>query len=396
MTDLIQLKESSYKGVAYLAKTMPTSGGRRVNVIRFPGSDKQKIEDQGLIPRQFSITGVIPHDNYLGVRDSLIRVFEDGKKGPMVHPTFGEILNVRNGKYQLTETTTKLGRAEFTVEFFIDDAKGVPVSSANTASKVQAASDKLNASLSGDLSGGFNVTNSFTGNFSSATNDSLKISEQLVESSKKSVAVDGGLSAFSAEITAYNNNVTSLIQTPLAMASSVASLFNSFNNLYESAGSTFFAIASMFGFGSDDQEFEQNTAGRIERQKNQDLIRANIKAQSLSYAYLSAVQIDFDNENSLSDINDQLEAQYSDVRSNEQLSNESFLNLDDLRIQANSALSQILLNTRKVITINTRQIPLPVLVYQYYGSLELVETIAEMNDINQRSFVSGDIRILTQ
>ncbi len=396
MTDLIQLKESSYKGVSYLAKAMPTAGGRRINVIRFPRSDKQKIEDQGLMPRQFSITGVIPHDNYFEVRDSLLRVFEDGEKGPMVHPTFGEILNVRNGKYQLTEVISKLGRAEFTVEFFIDGAAGIPISSANTASNVQSASDDLNASLSSDLAEGFNVTSSFTGNFSSATSDSLNISSQFTDSATNAVTIDGGLNIFFAKITAYNNSITSLIQAPQILADSVRSLFNSFDNIHESANSTFLAIASMFDFGSDDQAFKQDTAGRIERQINQDLIRANIKTQALSYAYLSSVQIDFDSESSLSDINDQLEAQYSDVRSNELLSNESLLNLDALRLQSNAAMSQILLNTRKVITINTRQIPLPVLVYQYYGSLELVETIAEMNGINQRSFVSGDVRILTQ
>ena len=107
------------------------------------------------------------------------------------------------------------------------------------------------------------------------------------------------------------------------------------------------------------------------------------------------MQIAFDNEDSLAAISAQLEDQYTDVRDNELLSNETLITLDDLRIQANAALAEILLNTRKVITINTRQIPLPVLVFEYYGSTDLVDVISELNGVQQSAFVSGDIRILT-
>lgn len=395
MTDLIQLKESSYKGVPYLAKVMPTNGGRRLNVIRYPGADTQSIEDQGLIPRQFSITGIIPHENYYNVRDNLLRVFEDGIKGSLIHPTFGKIENVRNGKYSINETISKLGRAEFTVEFFVDGATGIPVSSGNTASQVQAASEVLNTALVADIVAGYTVTSSFTGNFTAATNDALNVSSAISDASTIIQSTSDDLNEFNGKIVAYANNVTTLIQTPSALGGGIGGLFTSLNNLYDSATETVAIISTLFDFGANDNSFAQNTAGRIERQKNQDLIRANIKTQSLSYAYVSAVQIAFDNEDSLAAISAQLEDQYTDVRDNELLSNETLITLDDLRIQANAALAEILLNTRKVITINTRQIPLPVLVFEYYGSTDLVDVISELNGVQQSAFVSGDIRILT-
>ncbi len=396
MADLIQLKEGSYKGVEMIVKTMPTNGGRRVNVIRYPGSDNQSIEDQGLIPRQFSMICIIPHENYEEKKEALLRVFEDGEKGSLVHPTFGLVENVRNGKYSLTEVTTKLGRAEYTVEFFINDATGIPVSSGSFASQVQSASNTLNASLAQDITDGYKVTNSFTGNFATASSDALNVSSALTSATSKINPLTENLNNFNALISGYENNVNNLIQIPESYGAGIGDLFLSFDNLYEAATETLIAIAGVFGFGANDESFKQDTAGRIERQKNQDIVRANIKTQSLSYAYVAAVQIDFESEEALALVNAQLEDQYSDVRNNELLSNESLLNLDDLRVQANSALSQILLNTRKIITINTRLIPLSVLVYEYYGSTELVSVISELNAIQQNAFVEGDIRILTE
>lgn len=396
MTDLIQLKEGSYKGVEMIVKTMPTNGGRRVNVIRYPGSNKQSVEDQGLIPRQFSVTGIIPHEDYEEKKEALLRVFEDGEKGSLVHPTFGLVENVKNGKFSLNEIISELGKAQYTVEFFIDDATGIPVSSGSFASQVQSASSTLNTSLAQDITDGYKVTNSFTGNFSSASSDALNVSSSLTSATSKINPLTENLNNFNALITGYENNVNNLIQAPESYGSGIGDLFLSFDNLYEAATDTLIAIAGVFGFGANDESFKQDTAGRIERQKNQDLVRANVKAQSLSYAYVAAVQIDFDNEEALAQVNAQLEDQYTDVRNNELLSNESLLNLDDLRIQANSALSQILLNTRKIITINTRMIPLSVLVFDFYGSTELVGVISKLNAIQQNAFVEGDVRILTE
>ncbi len=397
MTDLIQLKEGSYKGVEMIVKSMPTNGGRRISIIRYPRSDKQSIEDQGLIPRQFSINGIVPHENYEEKKAALLRVFEDGEKGSLVHPTFGLVENVKNGKYSLDEITSALGKAQYTVEFFIDDAVGVPISSGSFASQVQTASDALNVSLSQDLIEGYEVTSSFVGNFADAARDAVSVGTEFVEAIDSSFQiVEGAVNEFVSEVNAFNSSINAIIQAPEDFANRISSMFNSLNNLYDSTIGTFQSISTMFDFGDDNEIFKQNTAGRIERQKNQDLVRANIKAQSLSYVYLAAVQIDFESEEDLALVNDQLETQYSLVRDNELLSNESLLKMDELRIQANSALSQILLNTRKIITINTRLIPLSVLVFDFYGSTELVGVISNLNAVKQNAFVEGDVRILTE
>ena len=176
MAEIIETKEASYKGIEFLWRSAPTAGGRRVIPYLYPRSDKQAIEDQGLVPRKFSVTGIIAHENYFVVRDNLLRVLDDGEAGTLVHPTFGEINGVKSGAWTLNEKTSELGRAEITMEFFIEDSSGIPRVAANRTSQVQAASDVLNASLAADVAEGYEVTSSFTGNFESATENALNIS----------------------------------------------------------------------------------------------------------------------------------------------------------------------------------------------------------------------------
>jgi prophage DNA circulation protein len=395
MPDIIQLKESSYKGVSFPVKEMPTEGGRRLIKIRYPRSDKQSIEDQGLIPREFSITAIIPHDDYYNVKDALLRVLEDGEKGTLVHPTFGNIESVRNGTYSLDEKITELGKAEILIKFFIDDAVGVPVESARIASRVQTASDEFNASLAADLSGAFDITSTNTGNFADAEEAALNVPSAFSDVVKKIQASADKIDEFNGLIVSYQNTVGKIIQDPVDMAAKNNELFNSLNNLYENSDDAYQIMSGLFGFGDDDPSFEQNTAARIERQRNRELIRVNIKAQSLSYSYVVAVDIDYTNEVDLNSSLSDLEGQYLSIRTNEMLSNESLLAMDNVRVQGNAALAEKLLNTRKVITINTRKIPLSVLVYQYYGSTELVPTISDLNKIKQNAFVEGDVEILS-
>jgi len=154
-------------------------------------------------------------------------------------------------------------------------------------------------------------------------------------------------------------------------------------------------LKGLFPFGTNDPIVETNTVGRVERKRNRDLLRANMRTQALSFAYINASEVDYQNTDDLDLAHDELEAQYIDVRDNQLLSNESLEELDRLRVQAQKTLDVVRVNTRLIITVETPLIPLSVLTYRYYGSTDLVEIIADLNNINQNAFVEGDVRILT-
>jgi len=437
MTDIIQLKVAKYKGVEFLFETATTTGGNRLIKFNFPGSDRQSIERQGKLPRSYPMTIWIQHDNYFQVKDELLRVLEDGEKGVLTHPTDGDIDNVINGEYQLVETISDLGRGQLTVTFEIDDSVGIPIQSGDLVSQVQSASDLLNTQLAADITNDYEASLNFLGNFNDALDNLNEISAAINSASTLANPISNLAADFTKAITTFNNSIGNLVQSPTELSSSINALFESLNNLYETPGETFRVLKGLFAFGEDDPVIAvvaptnanntnpiavPKTAGLTERKRNRDLIRANIRTQSLSYAYLNTVQVDFSNTDDLDLVQDELETQYANIRDNQTisgrslsgqlisgeprsitdqlvndqlLSNESLELLDRIRVQAQKTFDNVRVSTQSIITVETPLRPLSAIVFSYYGSTDLVETIADLNNINQNAFVEGEIRILT-
>ena len=392
---IIELKTAKYKGVEFLFTDMSTTGGNRLIKYNFPGSDKQSIERQGKAPRSFTITAVIPHDDYFQQRDNLLRVLEDGASGVLTHPTFGDVENVKSGQYTLTEKLSNLGRAEVVIPFEVDDSPGIPQQSGNLASQASALNETLISQLETDLADSYEVSLSFSGNFSDAMSnlDSLADAmDTIVDGSDLNI---DNVASFRQTVNNFRSNIGNLIQSPLTLSSEISGLFRDVNTLFSLPGSLYDAFSGLFNFGDDDPVTKNNTVGRQQRNNNRQALRSNIKTQALGYAYLSASESTYSNTDELDLVQESLEAQYLDIRNNQNLTNEAAEDLDRLRVQSQKILDQARVNTRSIITISTKRMPLSVLVYSYYGSTDLVETIAEINNINQNAFVEGDVRILT-
>lgn len=392
---MIELKTARYKGVEFLFTDMPTTGGNRLIKYNFPGSDKQAIERQGKAPRTFTLTAIIPDEDYYAQRDNLLRVLEDGAPGVLTHPTFGDVENVINGEYTLTERLTALGRAEIVIPFEVDDTPGVPLQSDDLAAQTQTLSDATNAQLVSDVSEGFTVSLNFSGNFTDALESVANVAEAFRQASEFSTPISDNIASFRASIVSIASSAGDLIQSPSELAAQIDGLFADLNNLYDSITTTRNVFLSMFGFGDDDEEIIPTTVGLEQRSTNRGLIRTIMQTEALSYAYLNAVQVEYLTTDDLDAVQVVLEDQYLKIREAQDISNASLEQLDRLRVQTLKALDAVRVNTRSVITIETALKPLAVLVYEYYGSTDLVETIAELNNVKQHAFVSGELRILT-
>lgn len=415
---MIEFKTAKYKGVEFLFKEMPTTGGNRLIKYTFPGSDKQAIERQGKLPKTFTITAIIPHDNYYQERDNLLRVLDDGIEGTLTHPTFGDIENVINGKYTFSEKISEAGRAEITIPFEVNDALGVPQESGALAAQVQVESDLLNDQLASDLADGYEVSSRFSGNFADALDNLQAVSDAFNSVAEYAEPFVSDIASFRQSINAFSGSIGALINAPADIASEIGGLFEDVNNLFDTPGRLLGGLKLLFDFGSDDPVVKEDTVGRVERKKNRDIIRSTMRVQALSYAYLAASSVESGTDSTsigvgatetatngvsntytttedLERTRDDLETQYRDARENQLLTNEALEQLDRVRVQAYKRLDVVRVGTRSIITIETPRRPLSVLVYEYYGSTELVDTISELNNIKQNAFVEGNLRILT-
>lgn len=395
MGDIIQLKTGNYKGVDILFVESSTAGGNRIIKFQYPGSNNQSVEYQGRAKRSFNMTIWIPHENYYSVRDEVLRVLDDGVKGTFTHPTFGAIENVVNGLWTLTEKNSELGRAAISTVFEIDDGDGVPIEAGALATQVAAESEILNNIVDGDLADNYHVTLSFIGNFEDAVNNLGNLTKGLTNAvTSVSPAIDVA-AEFSQTIKNFSDNIVNLVQAPSDLAGRVSDIFTSLNSYLDNQADTAAVFTRLFNFGDTDPVINPTTAGRLERIANRDYLRAAIRVKALSYAFVNFALVDYTTTESLEAAQAELDAQYSDCWNNQALSNAALEQLDRLRVQAQKTFNEKLTNTKSVVTINvTPMQPLSVVVYSYYGSTELVDTIAELNDIVLNAFVEGELKVL--
>ena len=392
---MIDLKTATYKGVEFLFEDMPTTGGNRLIKFNYPGSDNQAIERQGKAPRTFTINAIIQHDNYYKRRDDLLRVLEDGEKGILIHPTFGEIANVYSGIYTLNETTTELGRATISIPFEISDAVGIPIKSADLVSQVQVESDLLNDSITADVVADFEVTNSLTGNFQDAVNKLKDLNKVFDNAMHIADPLISEVNDANALLKSFDNQINKLIGQPSNLVSSVLGIFNSITNLYSTPAGTIKSLSSIFKFGDNDTVIQQTTVSKVQRVKNREVLNTAVNVAAINNAYLSAAQVEYKTTEDIDLVQVQLENQYTYIRDNLSVSNTTLEQLDRVRVQTLKTLDNARVNTRQIITVTVTNQPLSVIAYSYYGNTDLVDTLAELNNIKRNAFVEGDIKILT-
>lgn len=372
----MKLKTCKYKGVEFQFTDMPTTFGNRILKYNYPASDKQAIEVQGKTPRSFVINAIIPHTDYYQHKAELMSVLEDGKSGVLHHPTFGIVHNVINGECSITEKLSEVGRAEVSIPFEIDDATGSPIKLFDTFADVERSVENTDISLQDAIIEKFGLSGIATN-----ITDAFDLANDIVNDVKSvtNLAIDAKLA----------------IESPALFADVLGGVFKDAYELYESADLAFDAMERLFDFGDDAPIIMPTTFSRIERKNNQDILIGSAKTWALMYAYLSAARIEYSTETHLENVLESLENQYTNIRDNFDIGNETMENLDIARVSTSKYIDQKTVTVPKIFTINTPIVPLSVLLYKYYGNTDLFDTIVELNDIGHNAFVEGEVKLVS-
>lgn len=410
---IIETKPAAYKGVGFLMITSRIAGGRKDVLFEFPNSNRQTVEDLGLRPRAYSMTAIIPHDDYFVTRDNLLRALEDGMRGPLEHPFYGRVENIVVRDFTVNERITDLGRAELQITFALSDNIGIPQKAENAISEANAANNALGDSIASDATDGFEVDVNEVGNFQDAKDLLNGVVDAYETVQSAAVAVTTQINQYAAQVNAFSTGINQLIATPQNLINSIRNIFSTMNGLYGSVDATFdaFTNGSLFDFGGNDSQIIQSTSTRVQRAQNRNMINQTIQTISLGYAYLNAAQIDFQTTDDIDAVNKILEDQYNKITSAtgvavdgiatpietiSGISDGSLTAITDLRTIANQLLDEKRIEARKVITVFTRKMPMSVIAYQYYEDTTLTDTLLELNAIKGASFVEGNIKILTE
>lgn len=391
--NIINLRNAIYKGVNFLYQDMSTKGGNRLVFHKFPGSDIQSVESQGLLPREFTITIIIPHEDYYQKREEMLFVLEQKASGVMVHPTFGVLSNVIAGEYELSESITELGRATIKVTFFLDEQSGVPVLSRSSAAQVAQARNDAIISSEENLEENYSVTQL---NLQDSVNQ-IRDLAALFESSQN-IGDPNPQRASELRVLARDTstNAADFAANPELLAQRVTALMDAVINLSDDPRRNDEALQQIFEFGDDDPEINPTTQILIDRKRNRDTLRGMVKAEALSYSYVATSEITYDTTMELDFRRQDLEAQYSQVRDEDIVDNASLEQLDRARVTNGDVLDIKRVSSKSVVTVNTPRMPLSVLVFDYYGNTDNLDAISTLNGVTDSSQVEGEVKILAE
>lgn len=402
------LQLASYRGAAWFVSSAGMTGGRKDVAKEFVNSDLRVVEDLGLRQRTFSLGGVVAArrkndgteiTSYQEARDQLLAALERGGTGVLIHPFLGRIENVVCRSYSFLEDTKALGKAQIDINFEISNATGVPVPAEDVLGSVVSGNDLVKAAVEEDIADNYEVTDAFTGNFNDALDKANEIVSEIEDAvAPVAVAIDK-LDDYSAQLSEFTANVTSLVRTPVDFADSVIGLFNTMNGLYVGTTATFRAtfdaLVRLFPFGDGDVSFAVNTSPRTQRQANRDIVNNAMQALALSHAYLNASQFTFDTADDVDTISADLEAQFQKLITSGTLETSVAEELTKLRISVSNFFIETKITKPQIVSVRTPFTSTRLLAYRYYGSSALGETIARLNGLDDLVGVKGSVDILT-
>lgn len=417
MADETRILNGSFKGVEIAIISSGVDGGRKISLKQFPNRDTQSVEDLGLKPRKYTLEIFISDKangeiGYFDYRDNLLAVLESKGPGELIHPLYGRITNAVSVGYSLNENFHSFGDTVVTANFEVNNSTGIPESSGSVITQISSANDDVQDSINEDVKNKFNVVAKFTENFQAGVDKVNGIIDKAEEATAFIGEAADTLNTFAAEIGELSAKVNSLVSDPLALADSITSLFGSVNGLYASASATFDTFTGFFDFGSDDEEIKQDTAGRIEKLSNNELLNGSVAAATLSYAYLAVTRIDFETVREIDEITATLDAQYDLVLSGFSstantpihskseitvggISQETKDAVTDMRVKVLAALDEIRVNTSQIVTVHTNPTTARVLGFSYYGDDTQGQALVDLNGFTDVSFIEGNVEILT-
>jgi len=395
MALLDQLQAGSFRGITFLVESTTTNAGRKTVSHEYPNSNIRYVEDLGESQEIYQITGIISGNNYIQDRDALILALKTAGRGELVHPFFGSI-QVTAKPYSLSENLTSLGIARFSMTFEKSDESIYPSVSSNNISLINEKTSSLADLIGQDLANIFNVRKNYPLNFLSAKQILTGITDSMGINADNILKVADEISSFSGFLLGFTENINNNINSPSTLASEFELLFQSFSTIGQNARDQFELLESLFNYGDDESSIQQTTVQNIERETNRQIINSSINLSALAYAYNTVPQLSFTTDEDVQDIQDRLDAQFDYTMLNNNATDDTIQSLKDLRVEVKKHLEQQSVNAFKISTIITPEIPMSILCYQYYGSTNNTQTLLDLNNTIDSSFVSGNIKILTQ
>ena len=385
----------SFKGVPFYFKRHDVEGGRKTVIQEFPDSDRRYIQDLGKLNKSFSITGFTTGQDlfYLIERDALIFVLESSGPGILTHPYFGAI-SVTALNYSLYEENTNQGIATFQINFSVSQTNLTPSVTSNVLGIITEYGLATIDLIASNVNSGYKVSQAYPNNYFDAATKIIDLGVLFGTNVSLLNSNPDNIDNFNSTLISYNENAITYTSNPQELSFAITNLFAQANTLPLDAKSSVNFFQLFFNFGEDDPFLPTITAQQQERQKNRDLLNVIVQLSALCYAYMNASLIGYTTTNDIALIESILEVEYERVTTFGNIDPTVFNTLQNLRATMFDFFKNAEIAAFKIAEVETKEMPIQVFTYQYYGTLDQNQNLIDLNGINDTSFIPTTMEVL--
>lgn len=387
-----QYQPASFAGISFLVPSEDVTRGTKVVVHEFLNSDRRFAEPLGLLPPVYNLRCIVHGEDYLRRRTNLEIALEGGEPGELVHPIYGQVM-VQPGEYTVSTSQTEAGKVTFTVPFYATSVEVTPeplaadetTATLNAAEARDALNDALEASIVEPDSPGL----------LSRLADAVEGAVDEVNSAIDSVVgpIDSAVAEVNGIVNTVRGGVFRIVQTAAGLRSSLTNLYNTFVQLSTDAQTLTDAWQNLITFGTDEdgnasEPGSTNTATRADAENNDSVIEEHTRIMGLIGVLEGTAHTDFSTTEELQSLAESVNDSYARMFEN----NTEYENINSLannpevrstvytlRTSVNQTLNNKVANLWSVQEEKTGAFPLSIIAYRYYGSLDNIDAIVDLN-----------------
>lgn len=404
MTWRDQLQGASFRGAPFHVKAADTEEGRRGVLFEYPQRDDPFVEDMGLKAGEFTLNAFVLGDDYAKARDALRDALKKPGPGELVHPTLGRLNVALTAPFRFTEDLVDEGRvARFTLRFTQTGDNLQPSTRADTAYLVDSAAVTATDTAVADFGDVFGVD----GLPEWVSADAVAVLGEAMaalDAARAGFAPDlSVLGDFASELTGVTSSLSSLVRTPLTLASRIAGLVAGLSGALSRPADSVGALGRLYGYSSSRPPVPTTTPARRAQAANRTAVEALVRRTAAIESARAAARLDFGSASTADPARRMSYQQAADLR--ERIADALDDEAADAPVPVFSALMDLRTATVRDITDRGADLPrlatismpatLPALVvaYRALGDARREADLIARNPIRHPGFVTGGMSL---
>jgi len=411
-SSISRLNEASFRGIPFIVPDESVSRGQKLAIHEYPNSNKRFAEPLGKIPPIIDLTGIVDglsatnddaeqfkdRQSYVEARWDLERALEEYGPGELIHPIYGTI-QVQVGEFTVKSNQRKVGEFIFKMQFFSSE-EVVPNPLPATENTATFLADSARSDLLDAVEDAYEDpidSNALEGAVDYVL-DSLDTVNDAIDSVVE--PVESALAATNTAIAQFRNGVYNIMQTAAGLKANLLNTYNSFLQLSLDPGTLAAAWDNLIDFEGEEKA-DTNTVSRANRVNNQIVIEEQTQITGLIGGFEAAANTDFSTVEELQERIEDLDEKFTEFfETNEDailaITPAVRSSVLTLRAKTKEALDDQSSKIWRTSDILTRKTSMSLMAYKYYGNIDNIDTLIDLNPEINVANVEGTVKVVAR